>query len=86
MDENSKDALSIYKRIMRAYKVLASKSGVHGMIGGQVIDIEFVGKTVTQEGLDRMYLLKTGALIEASMMIGAIIAELRTNMLILSGI
>lgn len=74
VDENSKDALSIYKRIMRAYKVLASKSGVHGMIGGQVIDIEFVGKTVTQEGLDRMYLLKTGALIEASMMIGAILA------------
>ncbi|TAH66640.1 MAG: polyprenyl synthetase family protein [Anaerolineaceae bacterium] len=79
VDETSKDALNLYRRIMRAYKVLSRKAGIHGMIGGQVIDIEFVGKAVTKERLDRMYLLKTGALIEASMMIGAILAGAKDN-------
>jgi geranylgeranyl diphosphate synthase type II len=74
VDEKDIDALIIYKRIMRAYKVLSMKAGIHGMIGGQVIDIEFVGKSVTKERLDMMYLLKTGGLFEASMMIGAILA------------
>lgn len=74
VDGSSLESLEIYKRIMRAYKVLSTKAGIHGMIGGQVIDIEFVGKSVTKERLDTMYLLKTGALFEASMMIGAILA------------
>ncbi len=74
VDEKDLDALNIYRRIMRAYKVLSMKAGIHGMIGGQVIDIEFVGKSVTKERLDMMYLLKTGGLFEASMMIGAILA------------
>ncbi|NLO10177.1 MAG: polyprenyl synthetase family protein [Clostridiales bacterium] len=74
IDEKALDALNIYRRIMRAYKVLSMKAGIHGMIGGQVIDIEFVGKSVTKERLDMMYLLKTGGLFEASMMIGAILA------------
>ncbi|NLL00270.1 MAG: polyprenyl synthetase family protein [Clostridiales bacterium] len=74
VDGSSLDAINTYKRIMRAYKLLSTKAGIHGMIGGQVIDIEFVGKAVTKERLDTMYLLKTGALFEASMMIGAILA------------
>ena len=74
VDEKALDALLKYRRIMRAYKVLSMKAGIHGMIGGQVIDIEFVGKTVTKDRLDMMYLLKTGGLFEASMMIGAILA------------
>lgn len=74
VNEAARDALDIYRRIMRAYKVLSIKAGIHGMIGGQVIDIEFVGKSVTKERLDMMYLLKTGGLFEASMMIGAILA------------
>ncbi len=74
VNETYKDELSIYRRIMRAYKVLSTKAGINGMIGGQVIDIEFVGKKVTKDRLDRMYLLKTGALIQASMMIGSILA------------
>lgn len=74
VDENAKDVLNIYRRIMKSYQVLSSKAGINGMIGGQVIDIEFVGKSVTKERLDKMYLLKTGALFEASMMIGAILA------------
>ena len=77
VNETARDTLDIYKRIMRAYKVLSNKAGIHGMIGGQVIDIEFVGKSVTKKRLDMMYLLKTGALFEASMMIGAILAGAR---------
>jgi geranylgeranyl diphosphate synthase type II len=44
------------------------------MIGGQVIDIEEYKGKVNRERLDHMYQLKTGALIEASMMIGAVLA------------
>lgn len=77
VDEALLDALSIYKRILKAYRILAKKAGIHGMIGGQVIDIEFVGNSVTKERLDMMYLLKTGALFEASMMIGAVLAGAR---------
>jgi geranylgeranyl diphosphate synthase type II len=77
VDVNSKDAFEIYKRIMSAYKVMAKKAGIHGMIGGQVIDIEFIGNSVTKDRIDKMYLLKTGALFEASMMIGAILAGAR---------
>lgn len=74
IDDSNQDVLTKYKRIARAIKILSVKAGIHGMIGGQVIDIETVGQTVTKERLDRMYLLKTSALIEASMMIGAVLA------------
>lgn len=73
MDEASENALDSYKRVMKSYKTLAEKAGIHGMIGGQVIDIESEGIHASKERLDRMYRLKTSALIEASMMIGAIL-------------
>ncbi|MBA4686881.1 MAG: polyprenyl synthetase family protein [Candidatus Galacturonibacter soehngenii] len=63
-----------YKRIGRALKILANKSGVYGMIGGQSVDIENDGKPLDKDTLDFIYRLKTGALIEASMMIGAVLA------------
>ncbi len=44
------------------------------MIGGQVIDMEENSGDKSRNRLDHMYRLKTGALIEASMMIGAILA------------
>ncbi|MCF2682856.1 polyprenyl synthetase family protein [Faecalicatena contorta] len=58
--------------IGRALGVLGEKAGIHGMIGGQVIDVKETGHAVTKEVLDTIYVLKTSALIEASMMIGAI--------------
>lgn len=61
-------------RIGKALKILAEKAGVYGMIGGQVIDIEAEGKEACRDVLDTIYRLKTGALIEAAMMIGAILA------------
>ena len=65
---------SLYERIAQALKILAHKAGIFGMIGGQVIDVSVVGTTITKEELNEIYKLKTGALIEASMSIGAILS------------
>ena len=58
----------------RAMGILAEKTGIYGMIGGQTVDVELTGKPVSKEQLDFIYRLKTGALLEASMMIGAVLA------------
>ncbi|SHJ23577.1 polyprenyl synthetase family protein [Hespellia stercorisuis] len=62
------------QRIGRALGVLARKAGIFGMIGGQVVDVKETGHAITGETLEFIYELKTGALIESSMMIGAILA------------
>jgi geranylgeranyl diphosphate synthase type II len=59
--------------IGRALAVLGEKAGIYGMIGGQVIDVKETGHTVAKDVLDTIYRLKTAALIEAAMMIGAIL-------------
>lgn len=59
--------------IGRALTVLGDKAGIYGMIGGQVIDVKETGRGVSREVLCTIYRLKTAALIEASMMIGAIL-------------
>lgn len=64
-------------RVARAFAVLAKKAGVYGMVGGQVVDVESEKSDdcpITREKLEFIYRLKTGALIESSMMIGAILA------------
>lgn len=61
-------------RVGRAIGLLAEKTGIYGMIGGQVVDVELTNKPVPEDKLDFIYRLKTGALLEASMMIGAILA------------
>jgi len=53
-------------------RVLARAIGTSGMAGGQAIDLAAVGRTLTLEELERMHRLKTGALIEASVLLGAI--------------
>ena len=60
----------------QALTVLARKAGIYGMIGGQTADIEAenLGDKVTQEHLMFIHAHKTSALIEAAMMIGAILA------------
>ncbi len=63
--------------VSRAIRVLAVKAGIFGMIGGQVVDVESEKRDdspITRDKLDFIYKLKTGALIESSMMIGAILA------------
>ena len=60
--------------IGRALKILADKAGIYGMIGGQVVYVKESGHKITGDMLDFIYRLKTGALIEASVMIGAVLA------------
>lgn len=67
---------------LKAYQVLAKKAGAYGMIGGQVVDIETEGMTadkVTIERLEYIHLLKTAALLESSLMIGAILGGATTE-------
>ena len=60
-------------RIGRAMGILARKTGVYGMIGGQTVDVELAGGPIPGDKLEFIYRLKTGALIEASMLIGAVL-------------
>ena len=60
------------KKATEAYKELTRKPGIYGMVGGQTADVELTGKALTNDELEYIYENKTGALIEASMMIGAI--------------
>lgn len=59
---------------LRALEILAHKAGIHGMVGGQVVDVELTGQAIDEERLQFIYQLKTGALIEASLMMGAALA------------
>ncbi|MBU5332045.1 polyprenyl synthetase family protein [Anaerocolumna aminovalerica] len=72
-----RDSTVLYERIRKAAKameILGQKAGVYGMIGGQVVDIEGIHHEDSPlEKLNCVYKLKTSALIEASMMIGAIL-------------
>ena len=60
--------------IGKAIRILGQKAGIYGMIGGQVVDVKSSGKKIDGEKLEFIYRLKTGALIEASMMTGAVLA------------
>lgn len=67
-------SLELSERTARAMQILASRAGIYGMIGGQVVDVESEGQAVAEDKLDFIYRLKTSALIESSMMIGAVLA------------
>ena len=59
---------------IRAMGVIADASGTEGMIGGQVIDLKSEGKEIALPELQRLHLLKTGALIRAACVTGGILA------------
>lgn len=61
-------------KVGRAFQVLARKTGVYGMLGGQCVDVEYEGRALEKKRLDFIYRLKTSALIEGAMMVGAILA------------
>ena len=60
--------------VVEAIKILASKPGIYGMIGGQVADVELEGTPLSMEQILFIHKNKTSALIEACMMIGAVLA------------
>ena len=60
--------------IGKAFMILASKAGVYGMIGGQVLDVESEGKEIDADTLKFIHIHKTSALLESAMLIGAVLA------------
>ena len=62
------------KKTARALEILGKKTGIYGMLGGQGADVENDGKPLTREMVDYIYVNKTSALIEASLMAGAALA------------
>ena len=60
--------------IGKAFMILASKAGVYGMIGGQVVDVESEGKEIDADTLKFIHIHKTSALLESAMLIGAVLA------------
>lgn len=62
------------ERAARAARILAEKSGLLGMVGGQVIDLSMEHKTVDIELVQLMEEKKTANLIEAACMMGCVVA------------
>lgn len=62
------------EKVTGCLKVLAGKAGIYGMIGGQVVDVMSEEKKIDMETLLFIHRNKTSALIQSSMMIGAILA------------
>ncbi len=59
-------------RQLRMIRTLAAASGSLGMAGGQAVDLDNIGKTLSQTELEAMHRLKTGALIRAAVLLGAL--------------
>lgn len=62
------------ERVSRAISVLAQKAGIYGMVGGQVMDLDFEKNGANGEELTAMYIKKTSCLLEAAAMCGAALA------------
>lgn len=60
------------KNRIEMFKTLAEASGSYGMVGGQAIDLDSVGKTIDLPALENMHIHKTGALIRASVRLAAL--------------
>jgi farnesyl diphosphate synthase len=56
---------------LKMMQLFAAGTGSRGMAGGQAIDLDAVGKSITLPELEYMHILKTGALIRASVLLGA---------------
>lgn len=69
-DESAPDGFDIAIQA-RLCRMLAQAAGYQGMAGGQAIDLASVGVSLTAEQLHEMHRLKTGALLQASVMMGA---------------
>lgn len=70
LSEPGEDAAAA--RALDMVRTLAVAAGSRGMAGGQAIDLEATGKSLTQEELEFMHVRKTGALISASVKMGAL--------------
>ena len=74
--EIAADAVVQYPEVpaaARALRILAKKSGAGGLIGGQAVDVEMEGKEISILKMEFIHGKKTCALIEAAMLIGAVL-------------
>ncbi len=76
---NAPAAISANARL-EMLRVLADAIGTRGMAGGQAIDLESVKQSLNEVALERMHRQKTGALIQASVLLGAISAGLQNGL------
>jgi farnesyl diphosphate synthase len=60
---------------------LSVAAGARGMCGGQALDIDATGNTIDIDALQRLHALKTGALLRASVRLGAIAADIEVDTL-----
>ncbi len=68
-------------RAAKAACTLAKLCGASGMVGGQVIDLQYENKEASEHIITQMHLLKTGALIKAACLMGCIVAGASDEML-----
>lgn len=61
-------------KAVKAAQIIAYKAGIYGMVGGQSLDVWLTDKSMDDKQLDFIFNLKTGALIEAAFMAGAVLA------------
>lgn len=69
------------ERLLKVVAELSLVSGAPGLVGGQVVDLESEGKEVDLETLEYIHLHKTGALLKASVISGALIAGAEEELL-----
>ena len=65
--------------VVQAVHILTRASGSQGMAGGQAIDLASVGRPLSREALETMHSMKTGAMLEASVALGGIVAGASSN-------
>tara|TARA_Y100001968_G_scaffold218310_1_gene201007 strand:+ start:33181 stop:34083 length:903 start_codon:yes stop_codon:yes gene_type:complete len=68
-------------RLLNVVAELSLASGAPGLVGGQVVDLESEGKEVDLETLEYIHLHKTGALLRASVICGALIGGAKKELL-----
>lgn len=64
---------------VKACSLIAEACGAYGMVGGQVVDMISTGKEISKEQLKYMHRKKTGALIKAAILSGAVLGEAPTD-------
>lgn len=70
-----------FKAVAKAFQILASRAGIYGMVGGQTFDVEAEREQteLNEEQLLFIFKLKTGALIQSAMMVGAVLGGAQEN-------
>lgn len=79
MNQDALNNNTHFDRKIRAMAIISNASGVSGMVGGQVVDIESEGKEISSELLTYMHSKKTGALIKAPILSAAALCNANTE-------